>query len=82
MLVNGSGQISIPLGAAGIVLDFAGEVRTARIDAQSLDLLIGGQVIDATQASPEPLASISSLALSFTAPGGQPAIHIDGNYTF
>ena len=82
VLVNGSGQISIPLGAAGIVLDFAGEVRTARIDTQSLDLLIGGQVIDATQASPEPLASISSLALSFTAPGGQPAIHIDGNYTF
>lgn len=50
VVLSDAGSASIPLGPAGITLDFAGEERLLTIDPVSSQVLLGEQIISATAA--------------------------------
>ena len=68
VLFSGEDQIMIPMGVAGITLDFDGDVRLARIDPAAMEVLIGDEAITATsRGDAEPIGGGISLDVGSSA---------------
>ncbi|MEZ5744265.1 MAG: tandem-95 repeat protein [Sphingomonadaceae bacterium] len=81
MLVSGDDMISIPLGTAGIRLDFNGDERIALIDPEIQGVTIGDQLISATNANDaESLGG--GLSLDLGAPTAVATIDLDAGVAY
>lgn len=62
VLTTPKGSVTIPVGTAGMVLDFAGDERILRFDTASAGIKIGGQSITATTAETADHLTMASFA--------------------
>lgn len=64
ILTSAKGEITIPFGSTGIVLDFLGDTRVLRYDVQSGQVMLGSQAITSVNANtPDQIGTSDGISL-------------------